>query len=451
MRRRLEAWLGLALVVLGLAVGLVWGRAPALVEWARARAVCIESDDWGLCGFLPDSAAITALDRDHLAPGHFPEVYWHSTLEDSAAVSRLCAVLAAHVGRDGLPAVLQANYIMASLAYTPAAGDTAAFWQDHVLPETPRRYERAGLWEAVAAGRLAGVWHPELHGRWHYDPARRLAATSADSLVGVAAAAQILVFPGSEQAWELGPWRDGAVLADELAANLDAFSALFGGPPRSIIAPDYVWDDGDEAMWIDAGIRVIQGQRQQRKASWRGLEGRVRKVVHRTLTRWWRRDRSYLDRNCIFEPVQQGDPRTITEAAARGVRDAWRRGEPAVLEAHRINFAHLDQAVARLGRRELATLLADLDPMAPIYLVDGEVADLQRRGTSWSVRGGRIVVRNLSHARRLVVVPQQARDLAAHLGGRADDRRGPLVVSLAPGETRILGPRTPSRSPRDPN
>jgi len=87
---------------LGLAVGMVWGRSPGLVEWCRARAVCIESDDWGLCGFLPDSSAIAAMDREALAPGHFPDVYWHSTLEDSAMVAELAAVLKAHVGRDGL-------------------------------------------------------------------------------------------------------------------------------------------------------------------------------------------------------------------------------------------------------------------------------------------------------------------------------------------------------------
>ncbi len=440
MRRRLETIMVLGLVALGLAVGLIWGRGPGLVEWGRARAVCIESDDWGLCGFLPDSLAIAALDREGLAPGQFPAVYWHSTLEDSTAVARLCAVLAAHTGRDGLPAVLQPNYIMASLSYEQAPDDTVPTWREHELPATPARYHRSGMWDAVRAGRLAGVWHPEFHGRWHYDPARRLAATAGDSLVIRAAAEQILVFPGSEQAWELGPWRERSLVQSEFDRSLAAFASLFGGAPRSIIAPDYIWEDADEAMWVAGGVRVIQGQRQQRKAGWRGLEGRARKVVHRTLTRWWRRDRSYLDRNCIFEPVQQDDPRGITMAAARGVREAWRRGEPAVLEAHRINFVHLDQVVPRLGRRELAALLADLDPQNPVYLIDGEVADLQRRGTSWSVRGGRIVVRNFSHARRLVVVPLEARRQAAWLRGQVLDDARPLVLSLAPGEIRLLGP-----------
>ena len=102
-----SALLGGAL--LGLAVGMVWGRSPAMVDWTRVRAVCIESDDWGLCGFLPDTTALVGLDREDLSPGEFPEVYWGSTLEDSTVLSRLCEVLERHPGRDGLPAVMQAS------------------------------------------------------------------------------------------------------------------------------------------------------------------------------------------------------------------------------------------------------------------------------------------------------------------------------------------------------
>jgi len=443
--------LSLLLVGLSLGIGMVGGRSPGLVEWERARAICIESDDWGLCGFLPDSSAIAVLDRDALAPGPFPDVYWHSTYEDSAAVARLCAILAEHHGRDGLPAVMQPNYIMASLVYVPASDGAAATWREVSLPETPPGYQRPGLWRAVEDGRLAGVWHPEFHGRWHYDPARRLAATAGDPVVEDAAARQVLVFPDSERAWELGPWRDPEILSLELDQSLATFVELFGAAPRSVIAPDYLWSDDDEARWVERDLRVIQGQRQQRQAHWRWPEARVRKVVHRTLTRWWRRDRSYLDRNCIFEPVQQEDPKGITQAAVAGVRRAWRRGEPAVLEAHRINFVHLDQEVPELGRRELGVLLTELDRDNPVYLVDAEVAGMQRRGTSWVARGGRIVVRNFSHSRRLVVIPAAAHRSGAGERGPDPGPSEPLVLSLAPGETRVLGPQVRSAARREGN
>jgi hypothetical protein len=438
----LKRWLGglgfAALLGLGLACGMVWGRSPSLVAWERQHAVCLESDDWGLCGFLPDSSAIVALDREGLAPGSFPEVYWLSTFEDSVAVASLCEVLAGHTGRDGLPALIQPNYVTGSLSYDAAAADTANPWRLHDLPATPPGFERPGLWSAVAAGRRLGVWQPQLHGRWHYDPLRRQQRTD-NAVVRRAAAAQILVFPESEWAWELGPWRPREVLAEEFAGSLRVYTRLFDVPPRSIIAPDYVWDDHHESLWLGRGLRIIQGQRQQRKAGWRGLEGRVRKVLHRSLTRWWKRDRVYLDRNCIFEPVQHENPQVVTTAAVAAARAAWDRGEPAMLEAHRINFVHLDREVRELGRRELGVLLAELGEAAPLYLTDGEVADLNRRGVSCAVRGGRLVLRNLTHSRRLVVVPTRARQLVGALSGRGASSSRPRVLSLGPGETRVIG------------
>jgi hypothetical protein len=429
-------------VALLFAVSLVWGRSPAGVDWLRVRAVAIESDDWGLCGFVPDSAAAAALDRDVLAPGRLPEVYWNSTLEDSAAVASLAAVLGRHRGRDGLPALIQPNYIMASLGFASTSpGDIdRARWTTHVLPDVAPRYDRPGLWAAVHEARRRGVWQPELHGRWHYDPEMRRERTGTMPEVQQAARAQILPFPGSERAWELGPWRTLGRIGEELDENLAAFTDLFGAAPRSVIAPDYVWDDVHEELWLDRGLRVIQGQRQQRKATWRGMEGRIRKVLHRSWARWVRRDRVYLDRNCIFEPVQQGDPRAITSVALADARAAWDRGEPAIIEAHRINFAHLDPAIGELGRSELDTLLRELSSDAPLFLADDELGDLHRRGTSWTVRGETIVVRNLSRSRRLVVVPPRALAAAAAFAGRQEGVRSePLVVALGAGQTRRLG------------
>jgi len=426
------------IVGIGLAVGLLWGRNPAAVEWRRARPICIESDDWGLCGFMPDTSALGGLDRLALAPGPFPEVYWHSTLEDSATVADLRALLAAHLGRDGLPAGLQPNYILASLAYEPDRLDSLAPWVVRELPDTPPAYARPGLWAAVRDAQRAGVWYPELHGRWHYDPQLRRERIEAAPAVQAAAALQILPFPESERAWELGAWRDLAVVEAELDRNLAVFQDLFGYAPSSVIAPDYVWNDRHERLWCERDVRVIQGQRQQRQSAWRGFSGRLRKIWHRTWTRWSRQDRVYLDRNCLFEPVQQMVPLAVGREAVRGVEAAWRRQEPAVVEAHRINFAHLDPAVYQLGRAELEALLRELAARDPLFVVDRELADLQRRGTSWIVRGERLVVRNLTRSRRLVLVPAAAGSMSpAAPAGRPLAPRG-TVLLLEPGETRIL-------------
>ena len=424
---------------LGVVSGLVWGRSRAQVDWQRARVVCIQSDDWGLCGFLPDSTALVGLDRQALSPGDFPEVYWNSTLEDSAMVADLVAVLAEHRGRDRLPVVFQANYIMASQGYTAQPDSGQDHWTKFVLPQVPPAYERRGLWTAVDAGIQAGVWQPELHGHWHYDPLIRQAAAVDNPVVAFSSSHQIILFPESEYAWELGPWRDPAILDAELDLSLSAFEDLFGNPVHSIIAPDYIWNDSHEKRWLSRGLTVIQGQREQRFARHRGMLGRVHKVAHRIWTRSTRLDRTYLDRNCLFEPVQHQDPQATTRDAIATTEAAWNRGEPVVLEAHRINFAHLDSTIHALGRQEFDHLLDSLDAGEPLYLADGELAGLTRRGTSWAVRGDQVVVRNLCRTRRIVVVPEDALSVLARRMGQKSWSQGSMAVALGPGESQVLG------------
>ena len=166
----------LALAVLVAAAGLAWvlGSPSGAVDWRSVRAVAFESDDWGLQGFVPAEDSWAGLDRSEIGPGRFPPVYWGSTLEDSSAVARLCAVMGRHHGRDGLPAVFQPNYVMSALGWRSGAGDGQ--WVRYDLPDLDPRYARPGMWNAVAAGRAAGVWVPEFHATWHYDPNLRRAA-----------------------------------------------------------------------------------------------------------------------------------------------------------------------------------------------------------------------------------------------------------------------------------
>ena len=335
--------------------GLVGGRNAALVDWREVRAVVLESDDWGLCGFVPDSAAMAGLTPADLEPGAFPAVYWGSTLEDSLGGGRARRGPRRGRGRDGMPAVLQPNYILSSLAWEARpgrgavgrarpAGDCRRPTRGPACgPRSARpRPPACGTRNCTAAGTTtprAGARPPCRRRR----RARRPGARSS-------------LFPGSERAWELGPWRSRTTnWRRNSTARCACSTPLFGRPPRSVIAPDYHWDDRCEDLWLSRGLTTIQAKRGQRRAEYAGLWGRVRKVGERTLARQLRRDRVYLDRNVLFEPVAERRSRTWSpREAVAAVATAWRRGEPAIVETHRVNFAHLDPAVAALGRSELA-------------------------------------------------------------------------------------------------
>ncbi|MDO9170790.1 MAG: hypothetical protein Q7W29_03065 [bacterium] len=395
----------LAAVAMLLGLGLVLGGSPSLVDWRSARAVVIESDDWGLCGYVPAATALEGLDLAGLSAGEIPAVYLNSTLEDSAAVVALAAVLAAGRGRDGGPAVLQPNYIMGWLVAPTSTGpaDSSDFRRG-TLPDLPPVYARPGLWRAVADAVAADVWYPEYHGLWHYVPEDRFAACDHDPIAASAARRGILLFPGSTRSFELNDGRSLPTLAAELATGLSAFAGLFGREPDAVIAPDYHWSRRHERLWRDAGLTVVQSQREQRHPDYEGKSGRLRKVLARSLRRWSEQRLTYLDRNVRLETAQIGDPAEATARAERRVRRAWRRGEPAIVESHRVNYAHLDPAVASDGRAALGALLAALDG-EPLYLTDVEVARLSRGGTSWRRTAVGLRVRNLTHARRPVVLP----------------------------------------------
>lgn len=402
-------WVIGAALVLAAAALLSAGPRSA-VDWSSLRAVALESDDWGLAGFVPSAAAWDDLRREDLAPGNFPAIYWNSTLEDSAMVADLAGVLSACRGRDGLPAVMQPNYVMSSLSWQDGQ------WRRYDLPGVPPAYARPGLWNAVAAATEAGVWYPEFHATWHYDPQRRREATAASEVTAEAAERGIMLFPGSEAARELGPWRSTEELGQELDGALRIFAHAFGRAPGSMIAPDYTWDSRVERLWSERDLRVIQAKREQRDPGLPGgALGRVLKVLERQWSRALHADRIYLERNCRLEPVQSPDAGAVVAACAAETERAWSRGEPAIVETHRVNFAHDDREVAAAGRRALADYLDRVTRTGagPVFVTDEEVAALLRRGTSSRRFGDGAVLRNGSGSRRVVSWPQ------GHPGGRA--------------------------------
>ncbi len=148
--------------------------------------------------------------------------------------------------------------------------------------------------------------------------------------------------------------------------------------------------------------------------------------------------RIYLERNCRFEPAQAPDPDAVTRACAAEVRQAWRRGEPAIIETHRVNFVHVDPSIPARGRAELGRLLADLAGDGPVFLTDTEVAQLARQGVSARrVPGRGVILRNGSHSRRVVAVggrgsrPLRLVALPAGAAAVLDDTTGaPRLVAL---------------------
>jgi hypothetical protein len=409
---RISGFLGALLCLAGLFVCLLLIKPGAMVDWHEVRAVALESDDWGFCGFVPDAETAANIDLDELESGRFPTVYLGSTLETAADVRSMAGVLNSVRDAHGLPAVFQPNYILSSLQYDPDTGD----WRTYYLPDLPPLFRRPGLWQAVDKAIALGVWQPEYHGILHYDPAMRISVVNKRPAAARAAAAGVVLFNGSNKAFELGSWRDRDDLRRELIHGSLLFKRLFGRRPDSVIAPDYRWRRRDELMWIDYGFLSIQAKREQRSAHGTapGLRGRIGKYLDRSWRRLTEHRIVYLERNCRLETAQIADPAAAVQLCLQDVRDSWLRGEPAIIETHRVNYVHTDRAMAQRNLGYLKDVLVGLtsdETRLPVFLTDSEIAMLSAQGVSYRRFGDRWILRNMTHSRRMLRLPNSDNSL----------------------------------------
>jgi hypothetical protein len=409
------------------------------VDWRRLQAVVLESDDWGLCAWVPDDAAHRALAGTPAFRTPAGRIYGRSTLEHAADVTRLAATLLEFRGRDGQAPVWQANTVMASPDYArlapPFAGDRLPLLRD---PAYPSRWERPGLREAIEHGREAGVWWPELHGLLHLPESAWLTALRSGARDALAAhAEQCFVCGAVEASAEYDPSEPSPLRRRALAQAVAWFRERFGRTPSSLIAPDYRWDDQLEADAEAEGITIFQGRSEQ-------MGRPLRRIRHVLARRRWPRGsgrRFDLPPRIAFEPRGDvsGPARLGAARARRAAHAAWERGMPAVVSSHRVNYANLDPAWSAAGRRALADLLRALAGDGAIFLTDAEVCSLDRNG--WSLRplGARgSLLRHHGAGRSRVRFPAPAGASGGTLHGAAGSGAGAgATIAIAAGEASV--------------
>jgi hypothetical protein len=355
------------------------------LDWRRLKAVVLESDDWGLCAWVPDEQAFRVLADTPVWRGSTGRPYGRSTLERAEDVTRLVEALLEFRGGDGLPPVWQANTVMATPDYTRLTPPSFECEELPLVrfPEFPARWSRPGLGQAVRDASDAGVWWPELHGLLHLPQAAWLHALRR----GIADARraheqECFVCEAVEAAAEYDPSEPVALRTRNLALAVSHFQACFGRPPGSLCAPDYRWDEQLEADAEALGLTTLQGVAEQMGHPF----PRLRHALHRY--RWpdERGRRFYLPPRIAFEPRGHAarGARLGAGAVHRASRGAWGRGQPAVVSSHRLNYAHLDPAWAQSGRDALRDLMSLLTTDGAVFLTDAEARSLHER--AWSVR-----------------------------------------------------------------
>jgi hypothetical protein len=347
-------------------------------DWQRLRAVVLESDDWGLCAWVPDAGAHEALAAQPAFRTAAGRRYGRSTLESAADVEALVALLLDFRGADGRPPVWQANTIVAAPDFArlvPPGFETDALPVTGLDALSPR-WRRPGLLEAWAAAERAGAWRAELHGLHHLPEAAWLAALRRGEPDALAALAQQSpICAAVEASGEYDAREPREARARTLREALARFTALFGRAPASFCPPDYRFDDWLEIEAESLGLSTLQGRFERDGA---GVLGAVRRRLAAPRFPARTGGRFHLPPRIAFEPRGEaaGGGRVGIDAAHRAVRAAWAAGRPAVLSSHRLNYAHLDAEWSEAGRAALRELLGRLCEDGAVFRTDSEVRAL---------------------------------------------------------------------------
>ena len=409
------------------------------LDWHRLKAVVLESDDWGLCAWVPDDRAHRALANQPAFRSDPGPRYGRSTLESAADVQELREALLGFRGGDGFPPVWQANTIVANPDYERLR--PPLFELDELplclVPEFPSRWQRPGLWEAVRKAEADGVWWAELHGLHHLPETAWLTALRrGQDDTRRAHEQQSPIATAVQASGEYDASEPRELRARNLRKAIHAFRVLFGRAPTSFCPPDYRFDDWLEQEAASLGLTTFQGNAEQAghalpplRRRWLGL-----RFPHLEGNRF------HLPPRIAFEPG--GDAaapgRRGLEAALGAAREAWSRGQPAVISTHRMNYAHLDAAWSQASRTALRTLLERLCADGAVFLIDHEVRQLVER--SWSVRelsGRGVLLRHYGVPRETLRFPAPEGVKGALLRGPLDDHKAVIAVANGQVDARV--------------
>jgi len=349
--------------------------------------VLLQSDDWGRAG-QRDQEGLEQLRSAGLVLGEHP--YDSYTLETAEDLATLGAAMKRHRDSAGRHPCLEMNFILANLDLAKMSAD--GFRQLYLRPLTeglPLGWVRPGLIEAYRDGIAEGIFHPAMHGSTHFcqsaierhltDSGERGSLLRALWTAGTPYIHWRMPWIGYEY-WDPEGSGDHFLPASQqselIGQAMRIFSQMFSTLPYSACAPGYRANKDTHRIWARHGIRVAQnGPTALAPPPYLDRDG----ILH-------------LYRTVEFEPAV--DAAFSVESRLRRAEDCFRRGIPAIISVHSINF---HSSLKDFRSRTLALLddfLSALEAKHPdlLYLHDGDICELVHKG-SFETKQGSVCVK----------------------------------------------------------
>lgn len=270
----------------------------------------------------------------------------YDCLEQSKDLTNLYEVLNDVRDKNGNPAILTANMVMANPIFDKIEADNFRQYHCETFLDTYRRTaSQDDTLSAWHQGMEAKLIRPQLHGREHLNVQKWLNALQEGPSVTMDAfkyntfGLTELVDPTIKQyymgAFNSGLDKDIAQYEIIISEAADLFEKIWGFKSESFIATTYQWSPKIEPCLVQHGVKYLQGTICQKiplddditvKYSRRCFQGSRSKSGLR-----------YLMRNCFFEPSTKPGFDFIDDCLHR-IELAFRWGKAANICAHRVNF-----------------------------------------------------------------------------------------------------------------
>lgn len=305
--------------------------------------VVFESDDWGSVR-MPSLKALSRMKKHDVYSVREKDYDSLDTLASNEDLELLAEALESVKGGDGRPAKMTLNTCVANPDFEKIKASDFREYYYEPFPETLKRYPHHDrVFELWKEGIDHKVFRPQFHGREHLNAQkwmRYLKAGNKEALIGFNEGCYSVKIRNNVgydhvlQTFGIDKEDECEFVRKSIQEGLDIFEQLFEFRSESMIAPCYTWDDYIEEEAVSLGVRCFQGGYIQGHSPWQECKGNnfTGHYMGECNHQGW----CYLVRNCSFEPSQIS--KDNADSCMAGIEKAFRRGLPAVVSCHRLNF-----------------------------------------------------------------------------------------------------------------
>lgn len=238
-------------------------HSPKLVDWAKHKTIVFESDDWGMCSWVPDEVTFKSLKKDTFNKEfkllNDSSIVARSTLESPEDLERLFKIFEKYKEGDSRHPVFQPNYVMSMPDYDAISSDNYNFYYDLVVPNVPSRWQRGDFIAKAKEGIKRGVWYPEYHGNTHFNRFEwmKLVKNKEDATLQSFSYQTFINGNGADN-YEYDPKLSASQQKTSITIGINRFYKIFGYYPHSSIAPNYHWQYKTENILSTEGIKSFK-------------------------------------------------------------------------------------------------------------------------------------------------------------------------------------------------